>query len=83
MRPPVGAGLYSFFSNYSTACLGTSSCQSQVFNIDLDSSVSVYGLATVGTTSMLSIDGRPIIPASPNVNGFQHTVTAWSRSKHH
>ncbi|EJF66026.1 exo-beta-1,3-glucanase [Dichomitus squalens] len=75
-----GAGLYSFYQNYDQACLNTTSCQSQIFNIDSGSTVSVYSLATVGVTTSLSIEGSPIIPASANVNGFQSTVTSWTRS---
>lgn len=74
-----GAGLYSFFSNYTQACLKDRSCQSQIFNVDLTSSISVYSLATVGVTHQLSVDHHPIIPANANMNGFQCTATAWTR----
>ncbi|KAI0709449.1 exo-beta-1,3-glucanase [Earliella scabrosa] len=74
-----GAGLYSFFDNYGQDCLTTTSCQQQIFNIDNDSTVSVYGLSTVGTTWQLSVNGQGIIPASANANGFAQTTTSWSR----
>ncbi|KAI0748312.1 exo-beta-1,3-glucanase [Daedaleopsis nitida] len=74
-----GAGLYSFFTNYAQDCLDTSSCQTQIFNIDDTSSVSVYSLSTVGVTSQLSISGKGIIPASVSPDGFAFTATSWSR----
>ncbi|KZT08185.1 glycoside hydrolase family 55 protein [Laetiporus sulphureus 93-53] len=74
-----GAGLYSFFHNYDQACLKDSSCQSHVLNIDSISSISIYGLSTVGTTYMLSVDHSGVIPAVVNMNGFQSTATAWTR----
>ncbi len=80
MRLFIGAGTYSFFTNYEQTCLTGSNCQSQIFNINSDSSVNLYSLATVGTTNMLSIDGQPIVPASANVNGFQSSLTSWSAS---
>ncbi|RPD66327.1 exo-beta-1,3-glucanase [Lentinus tigrinus ALCF2SS1-7] len=74
-----GAGLYSFFSNYGQTCLDSSSCQSQIFNIDSESTVSVYALSTVGVTYMLSVEEQGVIPASANANGFASTATSWTR----
>ncbi|KAI1790568.1 exo-beta-1,3-glucanase [Ganoderma leucocontextum] len=75
-----GAGTYSFYTNYKQTCLTSTNCQNQLFNINSDSSVSLYSLATVGSTNMLSIDGQPVVPASANVNGFQSSLTAWSKA---
>ncbi|KII88661.1 glycoside hydrolase family 55 protein [Plicaturopsis crispa FD-325 SS-3] len=75
-----GAGHYSFFSNYDKTCLNTTVCQNQIVNIDSKSSVSLYGLATVGSTFQLSVDGDGVIKASDNVDGFQSTVTTWTES---
>ncbi|KZT64335.1 glycoside hydrolase family 55 protein [Daedalea quercina L-15889] len=74
-----GAGLYSFFSGYGQACLKDSSCQSQILNIDVGSSVSVYSLSTVGVTHQLSVEGRGIVPSYANQNGFQSTMTVWTK----
>lgn len=74
-----GAGLYSFFQNYGQACLDSSSCQDQILNIDSGSTISVYSLSTVGVTHQLSVGGQAVIPQSQNANGFQSTVTAWTR----
>jgi glucan 1,3-beta-glucosidase len=76
-----GAGLYSFFIDYnSTVCptVGHVNCQSEILDVDSQSSVSIYSLATVGTVYQLSIDYCPVIPASQNGNGFSRTVTAWT-----
>ena len=75
-----GAGLYSFFNDYDTQCNAVDqlNCQSEILNVDSQSSVSIYSLATVGTTYQLSIDSSPVIPAAENGNGFSRTVTAWT-----
>ncbi|TFK36999.1 exo-beta-1,3-glucanase [Crucibulum laeve] len=75
-----GAGLYSFFTNYSQDCLSGANCQSQSVNIDTASSVTIYSLSTVATTFQISVNQQGIVNQSGNVNGFASTVTAWSRS---
>ncbi|KAH9901618.1 exo-beta-1,3-glucanase [Cubamyces lactineus] len=74
-----GAGLYSFFQNYGQTCLDTNSCQSQIFDIDNDSTVSVYSLSTVGVTWQLSVTEQGVIPASAGPNGFAETATVWTK----
>ena len=76
----LGAGLYSFFQNYNQTCLKTTSCQSQILDVDDASSVSVYSLSTVGTTYQLCVSGQGVINQSLNQNGFAQTVTTWSRT---
>ena len=56
--------------NYEQTCLLDQSCQSQIFNVDDKSSVSVYTLNTVGTTESLSVNGKPVISSKINLNGF-------------
>lgn len=75
-----GAGLYSFFDNYSQDCLPGLTCQNQMANIDSSSSIAIYALSTVGVTYQLSVNQAGIIPANSNANGFQQTVSAWTRS---
>ena len=72
--------MYSFFSNYTQDRISSASCQTQLFNIDGASlcEVSVFGLSTVGVTWMLSVDGKGVIPANANPNGFAFTATAWT-----
>ncbi|EKM82792.1 hypothetical protein AGABI1DRAFT_68739 [Agaricus bisporus var. burnettii JB137-S8] len=74
-----GAGLYSFFSNYNQDCITPATCQSQILNVDSSSSLTVYSLSTVATTFQLSVNQAGIVNQAGNVNGFQSTMTAWSR----
>ncbi|KAF8078081.1 glycoside hydrolase family 55 protein [Lyophyllum atratum] len=78
-----GAGLYSFFQNYSQACLNTRDCQPQIVDIDSDSIVHIYSLSTVASTFQVSVDGAGIVNQSDNINGFASTVTVWSPFKYH
>lgn len=79
-RLGLGAGLYSFFQNYGQGCLTSENCQSQIFDIDSASTISVYSLSTVATTFQLSVNENGIINQNANVNGFASTVTSWTRS---
>ncbi|KAG1748973.1 glycoside hydrolase family 55 protein [Suillus paluster] len=72
-----GAGHYSFFQNYSTACLGNTTCQAQIVNTDWSSSVTIYSLTTVGTTYQLSVEGDGVIYWANDTEGFSSTVTLW------
>ncbi|SJL04750.1 related to glucan 1,3-beta-glucosidase [Armillaria ostoyae] len=73
-----GAGLYSFFNNYSQSCLTTTSCQPQIADISSDSEVYMSSLSTVGVTYQVSVDQTPVVHHSANANGFAQTVTYWS-----
>lgn len=74
-----GAGFYSFFQNYAQSCTNTWNCQAQIFNIDSSSTITVYSLSTVGVTYQLSVSGIGVVNESSNPDGFQETLTAWSR----
>jgi len=73
-----GAGLYSFFQNYSQACLTTRDCQSQITDIDSSSSVYIYSLSTIASSYQISVEGKGIVNEAQNVNGMASTVTFWS-----
>lgn len=73
-----GAGFYSFFQNYTQGCLTNTTCQQQIVDIDITSSVHIYSMGTVGTTYEVSVDNNGIVPFSSNLNGFAQTVTLWS-----
>ena len=67
-----GAGLYSVFDNYSTACstqAGPEDCQAHVFAVDGD----VEGLVVYGL-SMVTTNGTGIARAADNVNVFSDAV---------
>ncbi|KAI6105107.1 glycoside hydrolase family 55 protein [Pisolithus croceorrhizus] len=74
-----GGGFYSFFQNYAQSCLNTWSCQSQIFNIDSSSTITVYSLSTVGVTYQLSVSQTGVVNEGSNQDGFQETLTVWSR----
>ncbi|OSX66163.1 glycoside hydrolase family 55 protein [Postia placenta MAD-698-R-SB12] len=74
-----GAGHYSFFQNYAQTCDASYDCQSQIAEIDSNSTnIAIYGLNTVYTTYQLSVDYNGIINYANNLNGLAETVTAWT-----
>ncbi|KAK0956570.1 hypothetical protein LTR91_019084 [Friedmanniomyces endolithicus] len=72
-----GAGLYSFFDNYSTTCSNQGNgevCQNRIFE-DVDSSgVTVYNLNTVGAHYQIELNGVDVAYYADNLNGFIDTV---------
>lgn len=78
-----GAGLYSFFDNYSTTCSDQGNgeaCQTRIFSVEGTSTVHLYNLNTVGTTKMITINGVDDATYSFNPNGFISTI-AWFHTK--
>ena len=75
-----GAGFYSFFNDYNTACQSSQNCQTQIVNIDSSSTIGIYSLTTVDTTWQLSVNNAGVIARSLNPNGFADTVSAWTRT---
>lgn len=73
-----GAGLYSFFSDYSTTCstfAAGQTCQSRIASIEGSASnVNIYGLNTIGAQSMLTRNGVSVAWYADNVNNFPSTV---------
>ncbi|RDI79929.1 hypothetical protein Vi05172_g9961 [Venturia inaequalis] len=71
-----GAGLYSFFSSYNVTCSQgvPTKCQSQIFNMEGKSQVSVYNLNTVGSDSMIAVGEVSVANWADNRNGFISTV---------
>ncbi|KAL1962166.1 hypothetical protein VTN77DRAFT_512 [Rasamsonia byssochlamydoides] len=74
-----GAGLYSFFNDYSTTCSnqgGSENCQSEIFSIEGNgtSGLWVYNLNTVGSQSQVVINGASDASYSDNVNVFPDTI---------
>jgi glucan 1,3-beta-glucosidase len=73
-----GAGLYSFFNNYSTSCSDIGSfatCQNRIFSIEQSEQISFYNLNTVGTHFMVSLGGVDYPRFSDLDNGFISTLT--------
>ncbi|KAJ3821137.1 glycoside hydrolase family 55 protein [Lentinula raphanica] len=77
----LGAGFYSFFYNYENSCSqDNEACQSQIVDIDSESSVQLYSVSTVGVQYPISVDHKGIPLRQDNLNGFAETVTVWTSS---
>lgn len=56
--------------DYSQTCLNTNNCQTSIAQVTSTStSVYIYGLSTLGSQYMLTVDGTNVISASSNDNG--------------
>ncbi|KAK4150377.1 glucan 1,3-beta-glucosidase [Chaetomidium leptoderma] len=76
-----GAGLYSFFDNYSTACstfTAGQTCQQRITSIEGSSSnINIYNLNTIGTREMINRDGARVAWFADNVNTFASNVAVY------
>ncbi|KAJ5292368.1 Endochitinase B1 [Penicillium atrosanguineum] len=73
-----GAGLYSFFNDYSTTCSTfptPENCQSEIFSVEgTTSNLVVYTLSTVGVTNMIVKDGTSLAVVSDNLATYAATI---------
>jgi len=69
-----GAGLYSFFDNYSQDCLATESCQENMVDIEASTNINIYGLSTKAAVNMISVSGVSAALDSDNRNNFCATL---------
>jgi glucan 1,3-beta-glucosidase len=70
-----GAGLYSFFENWSTTnCLAAENCQQHMVDIQNSSDVYLWALGTVGTSYLISYQGTDLVPYSVNKANFADTI---------
>lgn len=77
-----GAGLYSFFDNYSTSCSTPApgpGCQRSIVSVIRSNDVGIYTLNTVGVVRMIDLnDGRDLVAlAKDNRNTFADTLAWW------
>ncbi|KAJ8058340.1 hypothetical protein OCU04_012532 [Sclerotinia nivalis] len=76
-----GAGLYSFFDNYSTTCSnggGPENCQTNILSLEGSiSNVNIYTLATVGVTNMITRNGQSQALYSANLNVYPTLITMY------
>lgn len=77
-----GAGLYSFFSNYSTTCStfeAGQTCQERITSIEGSgsSNVNIYNLNTIGTRQMINRDGAQVAWYADNVNNFPSCIAVF------
>jgi hypothetical protein len=70
-----GAGLYSFFDNYSQTCLDTESCQENMVSLENSGNIHLYGLSTKASTNMVTVDGSSAALDSDNRNTFCATIS--------
>lgn len=75
-----GAGLYSFFDNYSQTCLATESCQDNMLSIENSSPVYMFGLSTKAATNMVSVNGASAALDSDNRNNFCATIALFEQT---
>ncbi|KAK6519258.1 hypothetical protein TWF281_003094 [Arthrobotrys megalospora] len=72
-----GAGLYSWFQQYSQVCLETESCQSRVLQISQSTGVHIFNLMTKASLTMVTRwNGHPAW-AVDNHNAYGSTIAAW------
>lgn len=76
----LGAGLYSWFSDYSQDCLDTEDCQQRAFHIEESNDIWIYNLCTKAITEMVSPVGELVTRAADNRNGFLSSILAWVRT---
>ncbi|KAJ3932414.1 MAG: glycoside hydrolase family 55 protein [Lentinula lateritia] len=77
----LGAGFYSFFNNYVNSCSHDKvACQSQITDIDGESSIQLFSVSTVGVQYPISVNQKGVALRKDNINGFAETVTAWTSS---
>lgn len=77
-----GAGLYSFFNDYSTTCSNAGNgeaCQSEIFRVDGSTTgLRVYTLNTVGVTNMIEVDGTSEAVYSDNISVYTDGLTLFT-----
>ncbi|MCJ1308907.1 hypothetical protein MMC25_002562 [Agyrium rufum] len=62
-----GAGLYSFFDNWSQDCNAEGNCQDNIVSIEkCASDIYLWALSTYGVTNMVSQDFAPAVPGGVN-----------------
>ena len=76
-----GAGLYSFFDNYSQTCLETESCQENMVSVEGGTSnLHLYGLSTKASTNMVTVNGQGVVPQADNRDNFCSTIALFSEA---
>ena len=72
-------GLYSFYENYQQECLNTSSCQDNMVDIECSSNLWLYGLTTMATVNMVTVNGQSEALGSDNVNWMGSTLALFEQ----
>ena len=75
-----GAGLYSFFDNYSQACLATESCQENMVSLECgNKNTYLWGLSTKASTNQVTINGKGVVNQKDNRNNFCSTLAVFEQ----
>ncbi|KAL5041367.1 hypothetical protein BDW71DRAFT_217894 [Aspergillus fruticulosus] len=76
----MGAGLYTWFSDYTQECVDSGDCQRSAVYIADSMDTWIYNLVTKGVIEMVSPKGESATLAADNVNGFMSSILAWVRT---
>ncbi|KAL3483769.1 pectate lyase superfamily protein-domain-containing protein [Aspergillus germanicus] len=76
----LGAGLFSWFSDYSQDCLETENCQQRGFHIEESNDIWIYNLCTKVIEEMITPVKELVTLATDNRNGFLSSILAWVRN---
>ncbi|KAL6229017.1 pectate lyase superfamily protein-domain-containing protein [Aspergillus navahoensis] len=75
----LGAGFYSWFSDYSQDCVDKDYCQDRIFQIKQSYNIWIYNLITKAALEMVSPVGQVPTYAKDNKNSFLSSLLAWVR----
>lgn len=73
----LGAGLYSWFSDYDQSCVDSGNCQEKGFEIRESYDIWIFNLCTKAIVQMISPQGSTPTFAENNANGFLSSILAW------
>ncbi|KAM5453040.1 hypothetical protein McanCB49686_004992 [Microsporum canis] len=77
----LGAGLYSWFSNYNQDCVKTENCQDRGIEIEESVDIWFFNLVTKAIIEMVTPKGIRPTYAAENKNGYTSSLLAWVRDK--
>jgi hypothetical protein len=75
----LGAGMYSWFSDYSQKCLETENCQDRGLQIEESEDIWLFNLVTKAIVEMVSPTDLLPTYAKDNKNGYCSSILAWLR----
>ncbi|KAI8649290.1 hypothetical protein NCS57_01465700 [Fusarium keratoplasticum] len=73
----LGAGLYSWFSDYDQKCVEKGNCQDRAVEVQQSDGLWIYNLCTKGTLEMVSPYNGNATLAKDNINGYRSSILAW------
>ncbi|KAJ1568891.1 hypothetical protein HK405_012522 [Cladochytrium tenue] len=75
-----GAGLYSFFDDYTQTCIASNTCQTNIASVENSTRVNLFALTTIGTTNLVTLNGVGVAPASANTDVYGSTLVRFTPS---